>query len=171
MANPSTIQGGLIVYGSFSASAIDYPAVSIKDSHFSATAGDRLAASKVVHQFPISYSQSDGAAVTAKTTTVHVAKGAGTLVGIQAVITGVVPTGADTVSIDFMVSTAGGAFTTLLTGLIVLDVGNTIRIPESGTPIATPTYAAGDVLRFVVTVSGTSGQGVCVTAFVQELPS
>ncbi len=171
MANPSVIQGGMIIYGSLSASAIEYPALSVKTGHFSATAGDRLEASKAIHHFPISYYQPDGAAVAAQTATLHIAKAAGTLVGIQAVITGVIPTGADTVTIDFQKSTAGGAFATLLTGTIVLDVASVIRVPESGTPIASPIYAAGDVLRIVVTVSGTSGQGLGVTAFVQELPS
>jgi hypothetical protein len=171
MANPSVIQGGMIVYGSLSASAIEYPALSVKNSHVSETAGDRLTAAKVVHQFPVSYYQADGAAVAAQTATLHIAKAAGTLVGIQAVITGVVPTTTDTVTIDFQKSTAGGAFATMLTGTIVLDIASVIRVPESGTPIATPTYAAGDVLRIVVTVSGTSGQGLGVTAFVQENPS
>ncbi len=171
MANPNIIQGDLIVQGTVSASAMQYPAASLKDSHFSAVTGDRLTAAKAVHQFPISYYQKEGAAVAAETATLHIAKGAGTLVSVQAVITGVVPTTTDTVTIDIKKSTAGGAFATLLTGTIVLDVSSVIRTPESGTPVATPTYAAGDLIEIVVTVSGSSGQGLAVTAFVQENPS
>ncbi len=174
MANPSIVQGDLVVYGALSASSIDQPAGSIKNSHFSATASDRLAASKAVHQFAVAAEQKNGTDAVSETRIVHIAKGAGTVVDFQAVADAVPASGDKAASIDLQKSTGGGAFATLLTTPIVLNSSDTNRTPNTGTLVGSPTYAAGDLLAVVVTVSGSTGsqaQGLCARAMVQENPS
>lgn len=147
------------------------PAGSIDNAGIEAAAG--IAASKVVHQFPLRHTQLDGADVVAATELVHIARGAGELLGVS-VVCDAVPDGGDkSVSVDVQKSTGGAAFATMLDATIDVDSGETDLTPIDGVVVSSNTYAADDVLAFVVTVAGSTGtqaQGLCVTAWVRENP-
>lgn len=134
-------------------------------------AGAAIAATKLQHQFPLHLSVSG--TVAAVTNIVHVARGAGTLVSVEAVAA-TVPTGTGcdyTVTCDVKKSTAGGAFATMLTTTAVIDDGETDLTPVAAVVSGSNTYVDGDLLEIVVTVAGSVGTqatGLCVTAFVYE---
>jgi hypothetical protein len=172
MVAPTRIEGETQFAGDVVMLAgVTMPSGVITNAHVAA--GAAIAATKLQHQFPIHLSTAGGTAVTAVTNIVHIARGAGTVVSVEAALA-TVPTGTGTdktVTIDVQKSTGGAAFATLLSSTIVLDSGNTDRVAEAGTLAATPTYADGDLIQIVVTVSGstgTQGTGLIVTAFVQE---
>ena len=136
-------------------------------------AGAAIAATKLQHQFPLVHTQKTGTDVTAQTDIVHVARGAGTLVSVEAVVD-TVPTGTGVdlkVTIDVKKSTGGGAFTSLLSAAFDIDDGYTDKVLVAGTVGGSNTYADGDLLEVIVAVSGSVGsqaQGLCVTCFVYE---
>lgn len=70
------------------------------------------------------------------------------------------PTTTDTVSIDLKRSTSGGAFATTLAATLDFDSSSTAKTIYTATPTAT--LVQGDLLEIVVTVSGTSAQGLIV---------
>ena len=141
----------------------------ITDNHIKA--GADIAYSKLQHSFPLVLSQATGTAVVSETRVVHVAKGAGALLSVEASVV-TVATGADrTVTVDVKKSTGGGAFATLLSETIVLDDDSVALIPEEGTVSSTPTYADGDLIEIVVTVAGSAdaqAEGLVVTAWCYE---
>jgi len=132
--------------------------------------GAEIDASKLDHQYMLTHTQADGSDVVAQTDIVHIAKAAGELVAVEAVVDQV-PTGDYTVTIDVQKSTGGGSFATLMSATVVIDSDNTDRTLEAGSIAGTTTYADGDLIAIVVTVAGSSGtqaQGLCVTACVRE---
>jgi hypothetical protein len=133
--------------------------------------GANIAYSKLQHSFPLVYSQPNGTAVVAETRMLHVAKGDGALLSVEAAVT-TVATGADrTVTVDVQKSTGGGAFATMLSATIVLDDDSVAFTPEAATVSGTNTYSDGDILQVVVTVAGSAdaqAQGLVVTTFVYE---
>lgn len=173
MSLPTIFQGDVQVNGTISASAMDLPPTCVRSSNFSAASTDRLEAAKAVHQFPVTRSQKNGTDAVTETVTLHIAKGAGTLVSFQ-IVADAVPAGGDkTVTIDFQKRNSG-AWTSLLNAALVLDSSKSANTVYTAVLVATPTYAAGDLLRIVITAAGSTGtqaQGVCATAFVQEHPS
>lgn len=161
----SLIQGDVHVRGTVTANAITIPTGSITDASIAGGAG--IAASKLEHQFPVRYQTVAGAAVATATHPVHVVQGAtGTVVGLR-VASVTAPTSSDTVVVDLQKSTGGGAFASVLTGTVTLDSSSVNRTAYSGT-IASPSLVAGDILQVVVTVSGTTCQGLVVVATLAE---
>jgi hypothetical protein len=82
--------------------------------------------------------------------------------------------GAATVTLDLQKSTGGGAYATILTGLITLNNATVIRIAASGTLTGGATYVAGDILRTVVTATaggGTLPQGLTLILQTKENPT
>lgn len=73
----------------------------------------------------------------------------------------------DTVSIDLKKGNAASAYTTMLTSPLVLDNASVTRTVYDVIPTS-PNYVAEDSLELVVTVSGSSCQGIVVTVSVAE---
>lgn len=158
------INNDLHVNGGLSSKTFNPPAGSITNAAILAAAG--IDATKVVHQFPLSHQQSG--TVAAATEYIHIARAAGTLVAIEAMVA-TVATGADrTATIDLLKSTGGGAFASVLTATLVLDNTNVAMTLESGT-INTTTYIDGDVFKLTVAVAGAAGDQaaglLCVVTF------
>lgn len=161
-----TFPNDVFVQGSLSARTFTPPLGSVGNSAIAAAAG--IEATKVVHQFPLNYSQPSGSAVAAATLPVHIAKAVGSVVSIEASLD-TPPTTTDTVTIDLHKGNAGSGYASILSAPIVLDNANVARAPEVGT-VSSGTLADGDILRLVVTVSGTSAQGLIVTITARENP-
>lgn len=134
-------------------------------------AGQNISADKFERKFSLHYQQAPGSAVVAATVDLHIARASGTVVAIEAAITGTIATGADrTVTIDLLKSTGGAAFASILTAALVLDNTNVLRTLEAGT-INTGTFIDGDLLRLTVAVAGAAGNqadGLICTITVRE---
>lgn len=177
MATPTRIPGDLNVAGGITCQRLTPPAGSIYNTHVADGApGVYVAAQKVQHQVAASYKQQPGSNAAAATEDVYVHHGAdGEVIDIKAVVTGQIPSGDRTCTIDVQKSTAGGAFATVLTGTITLDSVNVIRVVESGTLVTSGVedLVDGDILRVIVTVGGSAGthvQGFIVTITINKDP-
>lgn len=167
----SRLDSNFHVAGNLSAETMNIPSGTIVNSDVSATAA--IGAEKLVHRFPIRYSQNESAVVADAIEGIHIAAAAGTIASIEAVCTSSAPVGAATVDIDLEKSTGGGAFASVLSAAITLDSGNTVRVLEAGT-VSSPSYADGDVLRINVDATaggGTLPTGLVVVVTLQENPS
>jgi hypothetical protein len=138
-------------------------------------AGDPLEATNVVHQSPLRHIQKNGTNVVATTEYLFEARKSTEVLDVVAAVA-VAPTGDYTVTVDVQKYSAstwtsilnGGAQTIDNTATADTPIGLTL----SGTAGVT-TLAIGELLRVVVTVSGTSGtqaQGLLVQARVHEQP-
>lgn len=158
------------INGTLSAKTFTPPAGSIGDSGIAAAAG--IDATKVVHQFPLVYTQVPGTAVLAATQLVHILRASGTVASIE-VMTPTPATGGDrTVTVDLQKSTAAGAFATILSSVVTLNNATAARTPVTGA-IATPSVVDGDLLQLVVAVAGAAGNqanGLLVTVTLRENP-
>lgn len=165
------IDGALHVRGALTCGQFTAPVGSIANAGIAAAAG--VDASKVIHQHALHYAQAPGTAIVAGTLDLHVARGAGEIVSVEAAIAGAIATGGDRqVSIALQRSTAGGAFATVLTAPLVLDNANVLYVPEAAI-VADADYVAGDLLRLTVAVAGAAGaqgQGLIVTVAIREEP-
>lgn len=122
-------------------------------------AGTNIAATKLIHQ------QQHAVQLFAPTTTVA----ALTILvgGIRGTTSSLVefwaapitpPTTTDTVHVDLQRSTGGGAFATTLAATIAFTSSSVARTILTATP--TSTLVQGDLLQIVITVTGTSAQGL-----------
>lgn len=149
---------------------VELPVGSVTNDAVEEDAG--IEASKLEGEYHLSHYQTTGTAVVAAVQDVFIVRGAtGTIVSIEAAITGAIATGADrTVTVDLHRSTGGGAFATVLSATIVLDDDSVLRVAEAGT-ISSDSLLDGDILRIVVTVAGAAGnqgQGLVVTVHIRE---
>jgi hypothetical protein len=167
----TTLDGNVHVTGTLSCQTLQPSAGSVVNNSVAANAA--LDATKLVHQFPAEYWQPEGAAVAAETVPLHVARGAGTLVSLEAMLTGAVATGADrTVTIDLQKGNASTGFASVLTGTIAFGNTDALRTVKAAV-VLTAAYADNDVFRLVVTVAGAAGaqaQGLIVTVTFRENP-
>lgn len=134
-----------------------------------------IAASKLVHRYPLSYSQANGADVASQTMLLHVMRAAGEVVSIEARVT-TAPTGGDKAfTVDVLKAADGsGSWTSLLSSVITFNSSDSNDTLEVGTLIGSPTLADGNAIRVVVSASGSTGsqgQGLVVTVNVNENPS
>lgn len=173
----SIIEGDRVYKGTVSYTGTMVPPFgSIKNSHVSTSADDRIAATKVVHQFPLKYHQAGGTAVVAATVPLHVAMGAGTIVRVD-IRPETVPTGGDLAFTVDVKKAADGS----VSYASILSAAEEVSVAESsanGTVQSvvptTTTYSAGDCLQVVIALSGstgTQGQGVTVVVWVREDPA
>ena len=126
-------------------------------------------ASATQHQFSAHMAEAANAG-TAPTEVIHIAKESGTVVAFD-VAAQTVPTGGDSVVVDLQKSTAGGAFATILSATITLDVASVDRVAESASLAAGATMIAGDLLRVVMTGTGSTGTGFIGRAKITENPT
>ena len=160
MAAPTVIQGDLHVTGTVTGGSLTPSALTVTNASVSSTAA--IAATKLEHQFALSYTQNGTAA--SATIPLHVAYGAGTIVAIKAASIAIA-VGAATVTVDLK---KGG--TTCLSGVITLDSGNTARTSEAGSLTVT-TYSADNFLELVIVATaggGTLPTGLIVTVILRE---
>lgn len=163
--NGITVKGAAVFTGTLKA-----PAASITNANIESAAG--IAASKVIHRFPLTYSQADGSAVADATVTLYVAAAAGTIKSVEVGLGGAAAAGDSTVNVDILKSTGGGAFASVLDSAITVDVNTTIRTSEVGT-VSSGSYADGDILQVDVDATvgtGTLPQGIVVTVICEEAP-
>jgi hypothetical protein len=123
-----------------------------------------ITATKLQHQYEKHGGQAQGATIVTRTEAAHVAYAAGTVVGLQAMMTGVANAGAATVTVD--VKKNG---TSILSALASFGT-DAIRTLKTGT-VSTPTYSAGDLLEIVTTATaggGTVGQGLAWSLILRE---
>lgn len=150
-----TCEGDYHVAGVITCEGFVPPTNSITNNSLVANAG--VETSKLVHRHLINLRQAPGSAVVAATYDIHIARAAGVLRAIEAVITGTVASGADrTITIDLLKSTGGGAFASVLSPTLVLDNTNVVRVLETGA-INTTAFVDGDLYRVTVAVAGSAG--------------
>jgi hypothetical protein len=153
-----------------SASPLIFPNGFLTDAMVNALAA--ISASKLEHSIGKTYSQSIDAVVAADTgTIIHIAHNTGS---VEAVRVGcdTAPTGGDLAyTVDVQKSTAGGAWATILAGVVTIDSSDADRTVDIGSISGTVSLIAGDMIRVVVAVSGstgTQGSGVCVDVLMHE---
>lgn len=157
----TTFKDGINVNTTFSA-----PAGSVTNTMISSNT--EIVAEKLEHQHAFHHSQTS--TVTAATEYVHIVRNTGEVVAVEAAVTEVLPSGDYQISVDVQKSTGAGSFSTILSATIDLTSGSTLRTPVAGTISATG-LVDNDLLRVVVTVSGSSGsqgQGLLVTITTRE---
>jgi hypothetical protein len=155
-------------------SLVTVPAGTFKGVDFSVSPTDRMAATQVVHQFPLTYGQAEGADVVSETVPLHVVHGvAGKIIAVQ-VMTPLAPAGGDKqFTVDIQKGNEATAFASVLDTAVTIDSAVADREVVEGI-IDTDTLAAGDALRLVITASGSTGdqaQGLIVTVTIQEDPT
>lgn len=142
------------------------------DSNFSQASADRLSHLKVLHEKSFTVSQTG--TVVAGTYYIHTARGSGTIRKFSAAITETIATGADrTVTADLQYGNTATGFTSLLSAVITLNNGTTLRAVNDGT-ISISAVSASDLLRVVIAVAGSAGNqalGLCVTCTLSENPT
>lgn len=164
-----TIPNNVRIQGSLVPQGFSPPAGCISNAAI-AVAAD-IDPAKMGHQHAITYTQDSGADVASKTRVVHVARGAGEVIGVQIAIDTAPNGGNKLFTVDVKKSTAGGVFATILTGVVTVDDDDTDRSVVSGTLIPSPTFVAGDILEVVIAASGSTGsqgQGVAVVITTRE---
>lgn len=136
---------------------IDIPTGSLTNAMIKAGAG--ISASKTVrHQaIPIELF-GPAASVTALTKDIHIVSGStGTAIRFQATINGAIATDVSrTITVDLHKSSAGGAFSTILSSTIDFTNASVLRTAVAAV-FSNTSLVADDMLRIIVTVAGGSG--------------
>jgi len=163
MATPSRIEGDVYVSGNIASLTMAIPSGTIIDDDVNAAAD--IVTTKMQHQYAKNYSQAGGSTSVAEQRVIHTPYGAtGTVVAFVAgVIT--LDIGASTTTVDLKKNG-----TSVLSAVITLDSGNTVRVVEAGT-ISTAAYVAGDCFEVVVACTpggGTQSKGVYAQAIFRE---
>lgn len=176
MAINDDIRADKVFHGNVSMLGNFYPPDgSLKTSHWSSSAADRLATSKQVHRMDLTYQQAPGSDVASATAYLRVCRGAGEVLAVK-VRPMTAPTGGDkafTVDVK-KAAEASGTFTSLLNSVVTVNSSSADNTVQDATLAATPTTAAEDCIQVVIAASGSTGsqgQGVCVSIYYEEDPS
>lgn len=172
MATALSAQGDIVSTGAIVGRSLTLQTACITDAMIQS--GANVQASKLEGEYHLDHYQTTGTAIVAATQDLKIVRGAtGTLLSIEAAITGAIATGADrTVTVDLHKSTAAGAFASVLSATIGFTNASTLRTAVAGT-ISSTSLVDGDILRVVVTVAGAAGnqaQGLVVSVHMRELP-
>jgi len=137
-------------------------------------ASTTIDADKLGHYFPIAVELfGPTTTIAAVTKTIHIARTAGTIVGIEGVIT-TSPTGADrTVTVELYSGNAASAYATVLSTTVDIVDATADRAVVAGV-VTTPAMADGDSLQLNVAVAGAAGNqalGLCVVVWIKETTS
>lgn len=167
------IDGNLHVRGTLTANAITIPAGTILNA--AVADGAALEATKLIHQFTVTYWLPDGADVASTGgdgVPIYTCRAAGgaTIVAMEACMPDPPSGGDDTVDVDLLDASDGVAAATVLTAALQFaDGDNDYEIKTAS--IADADLADGDTLLIKCTKagsSGTAGQGLCVTVTIRE---
>ena len=160
MASTATFDGDLQVRGSVACTSLISGSASITDAMIAAAGGGNfISPSKLKPRVPLGFWQVDGAVSTGEAR-VFAAYAGGSIVQV-AISLDTVPTSTDTVSVDVLRSTGGGAYATILSAPYVLNNTSTARTVYLAT-ISSPAFVAGDLIKVTYTVTGTSAQDLLV---------
>jgi hypothetical protein len=157
MAEATVLVGDLLVKGRISSWSLTPPASAISNSHVASDAA--IAATKLLHlisQTDEIYASGTTVAALAAGKACYIAKGPGTLTDVRAYVYTPANDVSRTVTVDLQKSTAGGAFATVLSGTVGFTNSSVALTLVTGT-ISTPSYVAGDLFRWVVSVAGGGG--------------
>lgn len=158
----SYIEGDVFVRGTFGAKTFRAPSASVGNAAIESNAG--VEASKLQHQYERVFSQERATDAAVEGKVVHVVAGAtGTVLSVS--VGSVVAAGASSsATVDVLKNG-----TTILTGTVVVDNGNTAYVGEAGT-VSVSALVAGDVIEARVTaVSGANKpKGVFVSVVIRE---
>lgn len=174
MAEPSRIIGDRVYTGNVEVqTGFTMPDNTVTNAKVSTSAA--IAASKLVHRFPLKYHQKNGTDVASETMLLHIMRAAGEVVSIEARCT-TAPTGGDKAfTIDVLKAADGSSsWTSLLSSVITMNSSDANDTLNVGTLIGSPTLADGNAIRVVIATSGSTGsqgQGLVVTINVNENPS
>ena len=160
----SIINSDLYINGSLSSATFTAPAASITDEMIAANA--KVAATKIIHQLPLTFTTDPATAVVANTSMLHIAHAIGEIVFVE-VCAVTAPTSSDQVTVDILIGNAASGYTSVLTSVVTLTSSNADRAVISGT-VSTTAYAAGDSFQIVVTPTGTTCKGLVVTTTLHE---
>lgn len=162
----SVVYGNTYFAGNLGAQSIAIPADSIRDAQVAPFAG--IDHSKLIHKHPLRYDQKLGTAVVAETRILHIAHADGVVLAIEAILT-TPPTSTDTVTIDLQRGNTASGYASVLSAPLVINNSATARTVQAAA-IADDDYVDGDSFQLVVTVSGTSAQGLAVNVWTAEDP-
>lgn len=150
----AAFEGDVHVAGIITAQGLIPPSGSVTNN--SVVADAQVATSKLVHRHVHIRDQAPGSAIVAATYEFHGNRAAGTIVALEAAVTGAIATGADrTVTIDLKKSTGEAAFVTVLTSTIVLNNVSVLRRLVAAV-INTTGLVDGDLLQVTVAVAGSA---------------
>jgi len=134
---------------------------------------DPIAANKVEHQFVFRHVQTEAAAIIAATEMVHICRGAGEVLDIEASFGSIVPVATEEITIK-VVKHTGAVADDVMTNVFVLDSGNVVHTPEgqAGLDAAAKVTVAGDILEVQVTRAGAEviARGLIVEITYKETP-
>jgi len=170
---PMRIPGDVLIGGNLQANTMTLATSSITDANVASAAA--ISYLKVTHMLLADYAQDSGADVATKTNAIYCCRSAsGAVVFDVAVVVDTAPTGGDKAyTVDVKRSTGGGAFATILTGVVTVNSSSTTRSVNVASITGTTfTLVQGDILQVVVTASGSTGsqgQGVRVVCRIAEL--
>jgi hypothetical protein len=158
------------VEGLLSATSFSVP-LGVSNADVSASAA--IAASKLIHHFPVT-AQVSASTVNpvASTGMVHIAKEAGSVLRFEGIVEVIASSTSNTVTVDLLKSTAGSTYATVLSTGIVFASTSSARVPVTGT-VSGSTYVDGDSFKYSVAVVGstaTQATGLAITGWFQEAP-
>ena len=168
MTLASRTEGDLYVTGNINSGTLTVPAGTITNSMVVANAG--IDATKLMHGIHKNYSEDIATEASAFSKCIHIARTTGTVMAFEVSYEAVAVTD-KACAIDLQKSTAGGAFGTILTGTIALNASTTVRVVYAGTLTAGASLIDGDILRIVVTLSGSTGnypKGITCEVVIHE---
>lgn len=160
----STFQGDFYVNGSLSSKTFSAPNGSITNTMVAPNAA--INATKLIHQIPLLFNTAVGSAATTQTQMLHIGRAAGEVSSVE-VCCNVAPTSSDQITVDVKKGNAASAYTSILDSVVTVDSSNANREVVAGT-ISTVDYSAGDSFQVVLTVTGSTTQGVCVVVNLHE---
>lgn len=162
----NTMKGSTYVDGNLSCKQFTPPTGSIGNN---AIAVDGLDRNKLDHEHQVVYSQESSIAVVTKRFPVWFAQAAAVIVNVRASTTNVACTGNATITIQIKKNG-----TNILSADLVLDSGNTVRVPEAAAGFTSTALAQNDHLEVDVTANagtGALGQGLLVIVTLEMGPT
>lgn len=171
----TTIPNDLRVQGHIACQSMSIPAGTIHGDDFASDADVEV--EYLEHEHVAKYVQNEGSDVATQTQLIYTCKAAsGGLIRKLFITPSTAPTGGDKqFTVDVKKSTGGGAFATILSGVVTISSADTSRVQQDATSsVNTDTLVTGDILQIVITASGSTGsqgQGVLVEVVVDEFTS
>lgn len=172
MALAQKVYGDLIVDGDVAPQSIIYPPLSIDNAAIKTAAA--IDGSKVLQRRVLTRAVEFTTDVADVDEIIHIPTGAGEVISVRAV-PATAATNDKQVAIDLQkgAQNSSASWTSLLASTLDVDSSVSDREVAEATLAATKTYNASDLLRLVLTTSGSTGnlpKGVLVEVIVQESP-
>lgn len=166
----STLGEDLIVRGAVSCASFNVSSASINNSMITTpgSGGDYIGAAKIKPRVPVGTAQADGTLSTGEAR-LFSAYAAGSIVQLN-ISCDTAPTSSDTVIVDLLKSTAGGAYASVLSSTYTLNSSSVNRTVYQAT-ISGTSFIAEDLYKVTWTVSGTSAADLCITLYADVNPS